>query len=255
MCLFILPTWASAATLSRGYHVTTGAIPNGSIVSLDPPGSDSITAADSNNGRRIAGVTVGGSGALLAVDPSASTVQVVSTGKVPVLVSTFNGAIAAGDSVSLSPLGGVGMKAEASLPVIGRASESFTASSPNTTNQQVMDKQGRVTGISVGYLLVDIDLGAAVANTMYNLNGLQIFFKTLTGHVVSTVRIVSSIVITAIALLALFVLMYASVYGSIISIGRNPLAKYAVLHGLKAFVMLAFLMVALTAGIDTLLLR
>ncbi len=50
-------------------------------------------------------------------------------------------------------------------------------------------------------------------------------------------------------MLALITLIYASIYGSIVSIGRNPLAKYAVFRTLGSVLGLA----ALTAAISCLI--
>jgi hypothetical protein len=256
VCLSVVPAWSLAATISRAYRVQEGTIPNGSIVSLSSTRPDSITLADIAHDAHLAGISITGNGALLAVDQAATTVQVAASGSVPVQISTLNGDIGPGDSISVSPLRGVGMKAEPGLPIIGVASESFNARSANTTTQKVKDKQGSAKTITVGYLQLNIDLAGTLAtDPAHNLNSLQRFFKSITGHVVSTIRIVSSIVITVIALLALSVLMYAAVYASITSIGRNPLAKFAVLHGLRVFVLLALSMVALTFGIVVLLLR
>lgn len=255
VCLSVVPAWSLAATISHAYHVSSGSIPNGSIVSLSSPRSDSITLADTAHDTHLVGVRIGGSGALLAVDQSATTVQVANSGSIPVQISTLNGDIAQGDSISVSPLSGLGMKAETGLPVIGIAAGAFNASSAYTTTQKVTDKQGKVTMITVGFLRVNIDLGATAADAAPNINSLQRFVRSVTGHVVSTFRIISSIVITVIAFLTLSVLMYAAVHASITSIGRNPLAKFAVLHGLRVFVLLALAMVALTACIDYLLLR
>jgi uncharacterized membrane protein YcfT len=60
------------------------------------------------------------------------------------------------------------------------------------------------------------------------LNFLQRLVKSLTGHTISTARIVVSLIVAFLALVILIDVIHASIYGGLVSIGRNPLAKYAV---------------------------
>src|SRR5438270_123785 len=66
------------------------------------------------------------------------------------------------------------------------------------------------------------------------LNQLQRLSKSLTGRTISTFRIVASLVVAVVALAALITMIYASVMGGIISVGRNPMAKLAVFRTLTS---------------------
>ena len=85
----------------------------------------------------------------------------------------------------------------------------------------------------MGYVKLGIAIGTASTQGSDNqLNELQKVAKALTGHNVSTARAFMSMIIAVVAAAALITLIYASIYGGIISIGRNPLAKYAVFRSL-----------------------
>ncbi len=74
-------TTATAAipVISRAYHFGSN-IPNGSIVSLTSQASNYVQPANTTNSSRLVGLVVATNGALLAINPSSSTVQVTTSG-------------------------------------------------------------------------------------------------------------------------------------------------------------------------------
>lgn len=253
----ILFGWTSAraasANLSHSYNAS-GAISTGSIVSLASQQSNTVELANSNNGSDLLGVVVDSNDSLLAIDASSTTVQVATTGQAQVLVSTLNGPISTGDKIAVSPLSGIGMKAGPGDYVIGLAQSGFSDHDSNAQSQTVTDTTGHAHKLSVGTLDLTIAIGFNPANNS-SQNGLQKFVSSLTGRNVSTLRIVVSLMVTAVALAALVTLVYASIFGSIISIGRNPLAKLAVFRTLGTVLGMALLIAVLAAGVIFLLLH
>jgi len=251
----LAPVAASSANISHSYH-SLGSIPNGSLVSLDASRSDYVQLGDTGNGSRLLGVAVAKDDSLLAVDPADDRVQVATTGNATALVSDLNGDIKVGDQISVSPFSGVGMKASPGLYVIGLAQTPFSKSSQSVQEQTVTDKQGHSSRIEIGYVKVNVAVGRGINGSGAQiLNGLQRLGQSLTGKVISTPRLVISLVVTFVATLSLITLMYASIYGSIISIGRNPLAKYAVFRTLGSVLGLAVLTAAVAGLTLVLLLR
>ncbi len=245
-------TGASSANLSHSYQAT-GTIPNGSIVSLDSRQQGYVQLANTDNGNRILGVALLSKDSLLAVDATTGTIQVATNGSVNTLVSTVDGAIGVGDQVSVSPFAGIGMKATPGSHVVGVAQTAFSESSAGATTETVKDKTGKSQQIKLGYVRVGIAIGSAGVTGAGSADSAQVNFvqqvvKSLTGHTVSTVRIVLSLVVTIISLTSLITLIYASVYGSIISIGRNPLARGAVFRTLSSVLIVAVLTVVV-AGV------
>jgi hypothetical protein len=254
LILGLAPAGASSANISHSYQ-STKAIANGSLVSLDPKRSDYVQAANTMNGSRLLGVVVNGSDSLLAVDAAPGKAQVATSGNAAVLVSTIGGTIKVGDQIGVSPFNGVGMKAAPGLPVIGLAQTAFDSGTSGATTQSVTDKQGKRSQIEVGFSRINIAIGTNASDAYQNLNALQRFARSVTGHTVSTIRVAISIIIVAVALIALVTLVYASVYGGIISVGRNPLAKYAVFRTLGSVLGMAALTTLVAGTTVYLLLR
>lgn len=250
----LAPAGASSANISHSYH-GTGGLHNGSMVSLDPARSDYVEPANLNNSSKLLGVAVDGNDSLIAVDPSPGLVQVATSGNASVLVSTLNGDINVGDAVAVSPFDGVGMKAVAGSRTVGLAQTSFNGSTSGAVTEQVKQKNGKTGSIRVGYVKVNIAIGTNAGLQTDNLTSLQKFAKNITGHVVSTSRIIISLAVTVVAMLALVTLIYASIYGSIVSVGRNPLAKYAVFRTLGSVLAMALLTTVIAAVIVYFLLR
>ena len=245
----LAPVGASSANISHSYHSTVS-IPNGSIVSLDPSKADYVVPANSTNGSQILGVAVASDDSLLAVDPTQGAVQVATSGDANTLVSTVNGSINVGDKIAVSRFDGVGMKAIAGAPVIGLAQTAFNNNSDGAQNEQATDKNGKTTSLEVGFVRISIATGTNGSDGGPELSSLQKLGKSLTGHTVSTPRVVISLLIALVSLAAVVTLIYASVFGGVISIGRNPLAKYAILNGIfKVLAMVLLLVVVASAAI------
>lgn len=245
----LAPVSASSANISRSYK-STETIPVGSLVSLDSDQSDYVVAANSSNGKLLLGVVVKSDDSLLAVNVSNTTLQIATSGTASVLVSDLNGAIKVGDQIGVSPFSGVGMKLATGGHGIGLSQTAFNSNTEGTSTQEVTDKAGNNKTIRVG--LVRVNVGAGLTSTsaegnQAELNSLQKIAKSLLGHQVATWRIVLSIIIILVAVAALIALTYASIYGSIISIGRNPLGSHSIFKTLRT-VMAMVLLTAVLAG-------
>lgn len=246
---------ASSANVSRSYSADS-VIKPGSIVSLQKNKKNAIELAHTDNAQRILGVAVEKDDSLIAVEPGDNTVQVASSGSAPVLVSTINGDIKVGDTIAVSPFEGIGMKSEPGNRIVGLAKDSFSASSEGAATVQVADNDGVIRTIKVGYVRLNIAVGLDDGTqSIANLTGVQKFVRSLTGHTVSTPRIIVSLVIALLTLAALAVLIYSAIYGSIVSIGRNPLARNAVFRALWHVVWMASLTVGLALLLIYMLLR
>jgi hypothetical protein len=249
--LMLISSSAGAAptTISRAYKAN-GLITDGSLVSLNQNNGDFIDEANNTNSNRLLGVTIANNNSLLAINSSNTTVQVAISGTVNALVTSVNGNIKVGDQVSISPFNGVGIKALPGSKIIGLAETSFASSSEGATKLMVKDKQGKYQSIAVGFVKVAISIGNgsyASASGGSQINSLQKLIKGFTGKTVPTSRVVMSLVIAFVSIVSLVTLIYSSIYGSIISIGRNPLAKHAVFGALIIIIGL-ICVVAIVAG-------
>lgn len=245
--LSLTPVGAASANLSRSYAAREN-IRNGSLVSIDPEHADYVQLANTANGSRLVGVALASNDSLLAVDAEAGKVQVANSGTVDVLVSTLGGPVGVGDEIGVSPFSGIGMKAAAGSRVIGLAQTKFDKGSDGAVTQTVTDKNGKTSQLTIGYVRLSIAIANESTAGSPQLNSLQRVTRDITGRTVSTLRIILSLVVAVVSLLILITLIYASIYGSIVSIGRNPLAKYAVFRTLTTVIGIA-LITAVTAGV------
>lgn len=242
-------SFANAAEIASSYQ-SNQTISKGSIVSFDTSKENSVVLANTDNATQFAGVAVDPQDTLLSVDPDSGAVHIVTNGSATVLVSDVNGDIKAGDQVVISPFNGVGMKAAPGGRVVGVAQNDFNGDSGQATTAQVTEKSGVSKQVKVGTVQLNLSVGTVIAqDDDASLNYLQKVTKSITGRTVATYRIVLSIIIALVIIVALIALTYASVYGSIISVGRNPYAKQSILRALSGVLFLAFVMVGFGGAI------
>jgi hypothetical protein len=236
---------AAFSNISHAYHEAS-LIPYGSIVSLDPSRQSYITAINSSSTAAPIGVIVQNNESLLAINSSDTTVQVATSGVASVLVNNVNGNIKIGDQVSISPFSGIGMAAIPGVKIIGVAQNSFSQSSTGATAESIEDNTGKTQKIYVGYIKIEISIGNGTSNGLggNQANFLQKLIKSLTGRTISTVRIIVAMVVTLVALISLVTIVYASIFGTIISVGRNPLARAAIFRTLGAVLIMALVTVS-----------
>lgn len=222
---------AAAANLSNTYQ-STSVITSGSMVSLDPQKSGFVMPANQTS-QNLIGVATTSNQSLLAIS-SAGSVQVALSGVVNVFVSTLNGPITVGSQIGVSPINGVGMNAEANTRVIGIAQAAFNTSIAGTSTAQVTSKSGKTSQISVGIIPVVIAIGTAssAAESGAPSNFLQKAANSIAGHKVSAWPLVISTAIIVVTFTAVIVLIYGTIRGSLVSVGRNPLAKPAIFASL-----------------------
>lgn len=254
----LTPVGASSANISKSYHSSEN-ITNGSLVSLDPTEADYVIAADTLNGAKLLGVAVARDDSLLAVNPNDGTTQVATQGSASALVSDLNGPVKVGDSIGVSPFAGIGMKLTAGGRVLGLAQTELNSSTEGAVKKTVKDASGKETTIYVGLVRVTLGAGSSTANGATtdnnNLNPLQKLAKNVVGRTISTWRVLLSLIILLVAIVSLITLTYAAIFGSIISVGRNPLGAHNVFKTLWAVLAMAILVAAVSGAAVFFLMR
>ena len=251
LLVFPIIAFASDASLSKSFNFS-GNITNGSLVSLTPSKENTVELANESNSSNLVGVSISNNQSLIEVNPSSNTIQVATQGSVYALVSDVNGSISMGNQIAVSPFSGVGMKANVGSTVIGVAQSSFNAKS-TAKKMSVYTKSGKKQTIRVGYIKILILLGQAKSPTV--INGLQNFTEALTGKPISNTRVIISFVIAVLGLVSIITIVYASIDGTIISIGRNPLAKSNVFRILRNVAYFAVIILIICVSSVYLLLR
>jgi hypothetical protein len=210
------------------------------------------------NAERAVGVVIPVDNSLVAVNPEDAKVQVATSGSISVLATALNGDITVGDRIVASPLNGVAMKGLTDGPgyILGYATTKLDKNSDSVETQQITNKQGESQSVAIGIIQINLSPRFdSSSGDKEEATGIQAFVRSLTGHKVSTPRIIVSLVIGLLTIVLVIVLTYSAIYGSIISIGRNPMAQVSILRALSYALLLAAVAVSTALAIIYLLLR
>jgi hypothetical protein len=220
-----------AAAIAQGFKTDETGVAEGALMSLKPGDAGKVEFANLERAEQLIGVI--GEKPLIQFSDDANSVQIVTGGVTPVLVSNLEGDIVTGDKITVSPINGVGMKAGESGMVVGTAQADFK--DMETTEHFITDVDGKVHTIRTGLLPAQINVTffAAVGERSNYLPAfLQDIANTVAGRQVSSARILIALIVLLVSFISIAVLLYASVKSSIVSIGRNPLSEGSVRKGL-----------------------
>jgi hypothetical protein len=239
---------AASPSISYPYQSSTS-LSDGELVSQDASQNGYVTPANLDNSSKLLGIVVSGPNSLIAVGQTPGRVQVAAGGTTNALMSTINGDIAPGIQLSVSPLNGIGMKALAGSRIVGVARSSLSSKTPGAETETIKNKNGQPETVKIGYVEVSIAVGAYVQDsTSPKLTTLQRVVRNITGKTIPTTRIIVSMIIALVTIVALFTVIYTSISSTIISVARNPLAKHAIFHTLTS-VMLMVLLATSVSGL------
>lgn len=236
---------AAAQAVSQGYGIT-GSVQNGMIVMLDPNNSKKVTPLSNTSDKSMLGVVVAANDSVVSLggDTTATQVFVASSGKYDALVSNQNGAIKTGDIISISALDGVGMKANGDQSVVlGKALSSFDGVN-SVSGTATLKTTGGTKNVSIGYIQIDISishnpLASSTSGALPSF--LSRAGQNIAGRPVSAVRLYVSIGVLVLTLFMASSLLYGGVHSSLVSLGRNPLAKKSILRGLVQVVVMGLI--------------
>ena len=226
----VILAWSAAAgadpLITQGYN-TSQSLSAGSIVSLINGSKNNVQASDLSNARAMVGVVIASNNAQVSLSSGTNQVQVATSGVNQVLVTDMNGKIVTGDDITASPISGVGMLATDNAEVVGSAQGNF----PNTTakKESISTSSGKQS-VNIGSVPVLVSVGYFTKQPTRTIipTALQNLANAVAGKHVNTLPIILSAVIFFITLIVVVSIVYSLVHGSIISVGRNPLAQTAV---------------------------
>lgn len=235
VCLLVLalaPALAAATSVISVAYPASQPLAAGTLVSLNKE-TNGVEPATTKNADNLLGAVVLDGNSLLSFEGTGSSVQVTTSGVTQVEVSDINGAINPGDSITASPIAGVGMKATTNVKIIGVAQASL-ASSSGAQKQTVTDQTGKKQQVLIGTVPVDINVAyffktpdkSIIPQTIQNLA------NTVAGREVAPLPILLSAAIIIVSIIAISSLISSAVRSSIISVGRNPLSQAAVYRNL-----------------------
>lgn len=233
----------------QGYAADS-ALQFGTIVQLAGKTTAKVQPATAKDLSSMYGVTVDPHELSISISNSslANEAYVATSGTYNVLVSTQNGAIKAGDYVTMSALDGVAMKAgsyDDQKVVFGRAAGSFdgkTNSIGSTSLHYSDNKTTQTVAIGMLPVAINIERNPNQKSTKANLPpALQKLGEAIADKPVSPTRIYLSIGITGLSIIVALVTLYSGIRNALIAIGRNPLSKKSIFRGLLEIILTGFI--------------
>ncbi len=231
-----LPAIVIAQTVTRGYSSDI-LLQKGMIVKLKDDDPNKVEPVKKENEEKIQGVVINPTDSAVLLSGEDQKVFVSNTGPYFVLVSTQNGPIGVGDYITVSSISGVGMKAsDLDKVVIGKAVETFDQADITKvrSSAKIKDSVGNETEVKIGTVKVDISVGR---NPSQRVNAsLPVVLKqaseTIAGKPVTPARVYLSFFVFLATSIIAGSMLYSAVRSTMISMGRNPLGKKAIIKSL-----------------------
>lgn len=235
---------AAAQNVTQGYQAT-GNLQNGMVVRLKPGDKGTVEALNQNKETDMFGLVVAPTDAPVSLSSDAnSQVYVATFGQYPVLVDTQNGVIKSGDQLVISSVAGIAMKSDSKHQIIvGKALQNFSDGSNAEDHVKLSNGQT----VAVGRVLVDIgvtrnptysgDVAPGVPHILIQIAA------AVTNKPLTALRLYGCLVVIFIAFVLAGSILYSGIRSGMSSIGRNPLAKNAILRNLIAVVLLSLVVV------------
>jgi len=245
----LAPAAAQAASLLSQSYIAKNELPLGSIVSLEKGSTNQVESSTVDNVNYVLGVIVDAGHSQISISSKkGKQVHVATDGTEQVLVSDINGDISVGDSITASPISGVGMKATGNVKVVGVAQDSF----PNNTakQQSYKDEKGQQQSVKIG------DVSALINVTYYYKepekslipSAIQNLANALAGKKVNPLPILISLGIFIVAMVVVVSIVYSMIRSSIISVGRNPMSQAAIYRNVMQLSALVIVILGVAVG-------
>ncbi len=235
-----------AQDVTQGY-ASDMTLQNGLIVRLTAKDKAKVEPLDQAQETELFGVVVSSSESPVNLsDPETNQVFVATQGSYDVLVSDQNGEIRAGESIVISAVKGVGMKADQLHRVlVGKALENFDGKTDAESSVKISD--GRT--VALGRIRVDISVkrnpafsGDTIAGVPHALSRLA---YSVTDKPVTAFRIYAGLAVIFLCLLVAGAILYSGIHGGMSAVGRNPLARKAIMRNMVGTTIMALIVVSI----------
>ncbi len=244
--------FASSQLIAQGYPGNSNLQP-GMIVQLNPQKPNSVMALSLENISKMLGVVISANEAALTISQPTNSqeVYVTNTGQHNVLVTTQNGTITTGDYITISSIAGLGMKADSNEgEVLGQAAGSFDGVHNVLGSTTLKNSAGQSKAVRIG--MVPVNINIASNPLAKGAKGVPTFLSNLTKFAtnksVSADRIYLGMLCVVAGIIITISIVYAAIKNGFISIGRNPLAKKAIVLNLFKVVIVALVVFVVSLG-------
>jgi hypothetical protein len=240
--LVLLQFSVVAQTVNQGYN-SDEPLQKGMIVVIKDNDANKVDKATSESIEKIKGVVVQQNDSPVTLSSSGQNVFVATTGIYETLVSDENGSIKAGDYISISSLAGIGMKAKDDQKiVVGRAAADFDGQ-----QGKVGSSEDPKTKAKINFARIKVSVGVSQNPWLRENFGnavprfVQKLSISIAGKPVNTTRIWMATAVFLGTALIVGVMLYSGARSSLLSVGRNPLSKSAIIRGLGQVVVLSLI--------------
>lgn len=214
-----------------------------------------VKPVTANESEKMLGVVIQPNDAPLSLSEATAgeKVYVATAGSYRILVSNQNGVIKKGDYLIISSLEGIGMKVDGSAQyVVGKTLEGFDGASAVLSQTTVKDTTGTNKTVNFGYVKAEISISrnpllrsSAPASTLPNF--LQKASEAIANKPVPPVRVYISLAVVIVTAIIVCTILYAGIRTSVISMGRNPLARNSIMRSLTSVLLIG--MIILITGL------
>ena len=238
-------TTSSVQTVAQSYKTATP-LQQGLIVQVDDKDATAVIPATYKDAKKTFGVVVSPNDSAVSLSSDASNqAYVVTSGRYKVLVSNQRGPIGKGDPISVSAISGIGMKADTLVStILGRAVTSFDGKTNVISTTGLKDSSGKEVKVALGTVTVDIDVRPNPTLSL-SQNGVPNFIQrmaiTIVGKPIAAPQLYASIAILIAGIAVVASLLYGGIQTSMISIGRNPLAKKSIMRNMMQVIITGIL--------------
>ncbi|HEX7260018.1 MAG TPA: hypothetical protein VF272_03765 [Candidatus Saccharimonadia bacterium] len=222
--LAMTPWLTLAAAISHGYQGDSNLVV-GTLVAQSNDDKSRVVAADNKRPDSLIGVVVENRTSTLEITDPSDDIQVATSGKTTVIVSDIAGRIKAGDLIAASPIQGVGMKAVVAGKSIGVSQSDAPANGSKTTTVTSTDGKTQTVQISTIPVVLEVAYFVPPAEKSPFPVFIQKFANILAGKPVAIIRVLIATVLVVTAMVVIGVILFSGIRSTLISVGRNPLAR------------------------------
>lgn len=244
--------YALSQLIAQGYPGNSNLQP-GMIVELNPNNPHAVTVVNQKNITKMLGVVISANEAALTISQPTNSqeVYVSNTGQHNVLVTTQDGTISPGDYITISSIAGIGMKANSNQSeALGQAVGSFDGVHNVLGGTTLKNSSGQTKNVAIG--LVPVNINISSNPLAKGEKGVPAFLSNLTkfatNKTVSADRIYLGMLCVLAGIIITTSIVYAAIKNGFISIGRNPLAKRAIIFNLFKVIVVALVVFIVSLG-------
>ncbi len=231
---------ANLYAISRGYISRDQDLKPGMVVAVID--NEFVERASQETVDKAIGIAQPVGASDVAIATGESSLLVAISGVTDVYATDYNGPITKGTSLSLSPIKGVLMKSGEGDGVFGTALTDMSTDGdnytiPTTTGDKI---------VRVAKTTISLDRkGLANESYIEAASSLKKLGKALSGKETSEIRVAVAFAMFVLIMIAEGGIIYGAISGSMISVGRNPMAKDIIRKDLLQVVGVALIVLAL----------